>query len=138
MEDFDGYPLGCGFINTNSHIRVRMLSGGRTALTGSFCGCAFKMPGITGRLWRTPRAAALSSARRIFSPGIVIDKFSDVLVVESLALGIDRLKPVLLALLTEILAQDGISIRGIYERSDAKVRLQEGNGADQGLYRSGL
>ena len=48
------------------------------------------------------------------------------LVVESLALGIDRLKPVLLALLTEILAQDGISIRGIYERSDAKVRLQEG------------
>ena len=61
-----------------------------------------------------------------FLPGIVIDKFSDVLVVESLALGIDRLKPVLLALLTEILAHDGISIRGIYERSDAKVRLQEG------------
>ena len=56
----------------------------------------------------------------------MVDKFSDVLVVESLALGIDRLKPVLLDKLREVLAQDGIRIRGIYERSDAKVRLQEG------------
>ena len=61
-----------------------------------------------------------------FLPGIVIDKFSDVLVVESLALGIDRLKPVILDKLKKVLAEDGISIRGVYERSDAKVRLQEG------------
>ena len=61
-----------------------------------------------------------------FLPGIVVDKFSDVLVVESLALGIDLLKPVILECLTEILADDGIQIQGIYERSDAKVRLQEG------------
>ena len=59
-------------------------------------------------------------------PGLVVDKFSDVLVVESLALGIDRLKPVILDKLRKVLAEDGISIRGIYERSDAKVRLQEG------------
>ena len=68
-----------------------------------------------------------------FLPGIVIDKFSDVLVVESLALGIDRLKPVLLELLQEILAQDGVHIRGIYERSDAKVRLLEGMERVKGL-----
>ena len=61
-----------------------------------------------------------------FLPGIVIDKFSDVLVVESLALGIDRMKETLIRLLKEILAQDGISVRGVYERSDAKVREQEG------------
>ena len=61
-----------------------------------------------------------------FLPGIVIDKFEDVLVVESLALGIDRLKPVILDKLKKVLAEDGILIRGIYERSDAKVRLQEG------------
>ena len=61
-----------------------------------------------------------------FLPGIVIDKFSDVLVVESLALGIDRLKPMILDKLVKILGEDGIEIRGIYERSDAKVRLQEG------------
>ena len=48
------------------------------------------------------------------------------LVVESLALGIDRWKPVILEKLKKVLAEDGISIRGVYERSDARVRLQEG------------
>ncbi|MDD6202078.1 MAG: class I SAM-dependent rRNA methyltransferase, partial [Lachnospiraceae bacterium] len=61
-----------------------------------------------------------------FLPGIVIDKFSDVLVVESLALGIDLLKPRILNLLIDVLKEDNVAIRGIYERSDAKVRLQEG------------
>lgn len=61
-----------------------------------------------------------------FLPGIVIDKFSDVLVVESLALGIDKLKPLILDKLKKVLAEDGIVIRGVYERSDAKVRQNEG------------
>ena len=72
-----------------------------------------------------------SSCRVIFGeadflPGLVVDKFADVLVVESLALGIDRFKVTIVELLKELLAQDGIAIRGVYERSDAKVRLQEG------------
>ena len=57
-----------------------------------------------------------------FLPGLVIDKFSDVLVVESLALGIDRFKLEIVELLKEELLKDGIRIRGVYERSDAKVR----------------
>lgn len=61
-----------------------------------------------------------------FLPGLVVDKFEDVLVVQSLALGIDRLKNTILELLKKVLAEDGIRIRGIYERSDAKVRKQEG------------
>ena len=61
-----------------------------------------------------------------YVPGMVIDKFEDVLVVQSLALGIDRYKMLILDLLKEELAADGIQIRGIYERSDAKVREQEG------------
>ena len=61
-----------------------------------------------------------------FLPGLVVDKFSDVLVVQSLALGIDRLKETILDALKEVLAEDGIRIRGVYERSDAKVRRQEG------------
>ena len=82
--------------------------------------------------WEYRKATTdISSCRVIFGeadflPGIVIDKFEDVLVVESLALGIDRLKPVILDKLKKVLAEDGILIRGIYERSDAKVRLQEG------------
>ena len=126
VEDFDGYPLGCGFINTNSHIRVRMLSRRTDRIDREFLRMRLQ------NAWDYRKAVVDTASCRLvfgeadFLPGIVIDKFSDVLVVESLALGIDRLKPVLLALLTEILAQDGISIRGIYERSDAKVRLQEG------------
>lgn len=61
-----------------------------------------------------------------FLPGLVIDKFSDVLVVESLARGIDRFKLEIVELLKEELLKDGIRIRGVYERSDAKVRLNEG------------
>lgn len=61
-----------------------------------------------------------------FLPGLVVDKFSDVLVVQSLALGIDRLKETIIDALKEVLAEDGIRIRGVYERSDAKVRRQEG------------
>jgi 23S rRNA (cytosine1962-C5)-methyltransferase len=73
----------------------------------------------------------MSSCRLIFGeadflPGIVVDKFADVLVVEALALGIDRFKPVILEKLRLVLAELGMPVRGIYERSDAKVRLHEG------------
>ncbi len=63
----------------------------------------------------------------------MVDKFSDVLVVESLAMGIDRLKSVVLDALVKVLAEDGITIRGIYERSDAKVRLKEGMEPSKGF-----
>ena len=56
----------------------------------------------------------------------MIDKYEDVLVVEALTLGIDRFKEQLVKLLKDILAADGIQIRGIYERSDAKERIKEG------------
>ncbi len=73
-----------------------------------------------------------------FLPGLVVDKFSDVLVVQSLALGIDRLKDQIVELLKEVLATDGIKIRGVYERSDAKVRRQEGMELYKGIYRRGV
>ncbi len=79
-----------------------------------------------------------SSCRVIFGeadflPGIVVDKFADVLVVESLALGIDRWKPVIVESLKKVLAEDGVFIRGVYERSDAKVRLREGMECSKGF-----
>ena len=61
-----------------------------------------------------------------FLPGIVVDKFSDILVVQSLALGIERLKGTILEACKKVLLEEGIKIRGVYERSDAKVRRQEG------------
>ena len=126
-EDFDGYPLGHGFINTHSKLTVRMLSRKRDAvINDEFIEMRVR------NAWEYRKATVDTSSCRVifgeadFLPGIVIDKFSDVLVVESLALGIDRLKPVIVDMLRKVLSEDGITIRGVYERSDAKVRLQEG------------
>ena len=127
VEDFDGYPLGQGFINTKSKLTVRMMSRKK----GTVIDEAFLEMRVRNAWEYRKNTVDTSSCRLIFGeadflPGIVVDKFSDVLVVESLALGIDRLKPVILDKLKQVLAEDGITIRGIYERSDAKVRLQEG------------
>jgi len=127
VQDFDGYAMGQGFINTNSKITVRMMTRKKgTVVDGDFIEMRVR------DAWNYRKDTVdISSCRVIFGeadflPGIVIDKFSDVLVVESLALGIDRWKPVILDRLKKVLEEDGIRIRGIYERSDAKVRLQEG------------
>lgn len=127
VQDFDGYFMGYGFINTRSRIAVRLMSRRREHPVDDAL--------LRRRLqnaWEYRKAVGDTSCCRLvfgeadFLPGIVIDKFSDVLVVESLALGIDLLKPRILAILKEILAADGVLIRGVYERSDARVRLHEG------------
>lgn len=127
VEDFDGYPLGHGFINTNSRLTVRIMSRKKDAVIND----AFIEMRVRAA-WEYRKATTDTSSCRIifgeadFLPGIVIDKFADVLVVESLALGIDRFKTMILDQVKKVLAEDGIHIRGVYERSDAKVRLQEG------------
>ncbi|MDO4268521.1 MAG: class I SAM-dependent rRNA methyltransferase [Eubacteriales bacterium] len=127
VEDFDGYPMGQGFINTRSKITVRMMTRRKDAIVDE----AFIEMRVRNAWEYRKSVVDTSSCRLIFGeadflPGIVIDKFSDVLVVESLALGIDRWKPVILKVLKQVLAEDGVHIRGVYERSDAKVRQQEG------------
>lgn len=127
VQDFDGYFMGYGFINRKSKITVRLLSRKKDAVIDE----AFIRMRVKNAWEYRKQTIDTSSCRIIFGeadflPGIVVDKFSDVLVVESLALGIDKLKPIILKCLKEVLAEDGVEIRGIYERSDAKVRLQEG------------
>lgn len=124
--DFDDYLMGIGFINRKSKITVRMLSRHEQSIDSDF---------IEGRV----RAAIeyrfttvdTSACRLIFGeadflPGLVIDKYEDVLVVESLALGIDQLKLLIVDMVKKILDEKGVTIRGVYERSDAKVRSLEG------------
>lgn len=127
VHDFDGYMMGRGFINQNSKIRIRMMTRSKEQqIDRDFLKMRVR------EAWEYRKKTVDTSSCRIvfgeadFLPGIVIDKFSDVLVVESLALGIDRLKVDIIACLREVLSEDGICIRGVYERSDAKVRLQEG------------
>lgn len=134
VRDFDGYPMGKGFINRRSRITVRMLTRDKEQEIDT----AFLRLRVKNAWEYRKKVIDTGSCRIIFGeadflPGIVIDKFEDVLVVESLALGIDRLKPVIVELLKEILAEDGIRIRGVYERSDAKVREKEGMARAKGF-----
>ena len=129
VEDFDGFFMGYGFINHNSKIRVRMLSRWRKEpIDAAFLRDRVK---AAWEYRKTVMGEDTDACRVIFGeadglPGLTVDKYEDVLVVESLALGMDRLKPMILEDLVEILREDGIHIRGIYERSDASVRKKEG------------
>ncbi len=132
--DFDGFPMGQGFLNMNSTIAVRMLSRRKDAVIDDI----FFKERVRDAWNYRKEVIDTSSCRVIFGeadflPGLVIDKFEDVLVVESLSLGIDRWKKVIVDELKEILKEDGILIRGVYERSDAKVRLKEGMEPSKGF-----
>ena len=134
VVDFDGYPMGSGFINRQSKITIRMMTRDPEAvIDDTFLYYRVKAA------WEYRKAVIDTSSCRIifgeadFLPGLVVDKYEDVLVVESLALGIDRLKPKILEYLKNILAEDGVRIRAIFERSDAKIRLKEGLPRVKGL-----
>ena len=127
VRDFDGYGLGKGFINRHSKIRVRML----TRNPAQEIDREFLRKRVRDAWEYRKRTVDTGSCRLIFGeadflPGIVADKFSDVLVIQSLALGMDRWKEVLVEELKAALLEDGIRIRGVYERSDAKEREKEG------------
>ena len=127
VHDFDGYPMGKGYINQNSKIRVRLLTRHvNQEIDESF----FQMR--LQNAWNYRKDTVYTSSCRLvfgeadFLPGIVIDKYEDVLVMECLTLGMERYKEELANLMKQILQKDGIQIRGVYERSDAKEREKEG------------
>lgn len=127
VHDFDGYPLGWGYINSMSKIRIRLMSRHIEQEIDE----AFLRMRLQNAWDYRKKTVDTSSCRVVFGeadflPGLVIDKFSDVLVLQSLALGIDKRKESIVRLLREILAEDGVRVRGVYERSDAKVRSKEG------------
>ena len=104
VHDFDGYPMGRGFINTNSRIAIRMLTRDEhTEITEEFLRQRVR------DAWDYRRKVVDTGSCRIifgeadFLPGLVIDKFSDVLVVQSLALGIDKFKEKIVDILKDIL-----------------------------------
>ena len=127
VEDFDGYPMGKGFINQNSKIRIRMLTRKKDVEIDE----AFLKMRVRNA-WEYRKIVVDTSSCRVifgeadFLPGLVIDKYEDVLVVECLALGMEQFKLKIVDLLKKVLAEDGIRICGVYERSDANERIKEG------------
>ena len=127
IHDFDGFPMGRGFINEASKIRIRLLTRNvKQAIDREFIRMRVQNAWDYRKKTVDTGCCRLIFGEADFLPGIVIDKFSDVLVVESLALGIDRMKETIVDTIKEVLLADGITVRGVYERSDAKVREQEG------------
>ncbi|MBQ7972516.1 MAG: class I SAM-dependent rRNA methyltransferase [Lachnospiraceae bacterium] len=134
VADFDGYPMGQGVINVNSKIRVRMLTRNPEAVIDE----EFFYKRAKNAWEYRKKTVDTSSCRLIFGeadflPGFVMDKFEDVLVVQSLSLGIDKWKLAIVDGMKKVLAEDGIIIRGVYERSDAKERVKEGLPQEKGF-----
>ncbi len=144
VNDFDGYPLGAGFINQNSKIRVRMLTRSKDQeINKEFLKTRVKnaweyrksvmlggntenLPAIGNTERPDLNCCRLIFGEADFLPGLTVDKYNDILVVECLALGMEPLKDMILEFLRDILKEDGIEIRLIYERSDAREREKEG------------
>ena len=127
VQDFDGYPMGKGFINQNSKIRIRMM----TRKADVEIDHGFLEMRVRNAWEYRKTVGDISSCRVIFGeadflPGLVIDKYEDVLVVECLTLGMEQFKREIVDILREVLAEDGIIVRGVYERSDANERVKEG------------
>ena len=84
-------------------------------------------------------AKDLACCRVIFGeadgfPGLTVDRFSDLLVTQTLSVGMERLKDTIFPLLVEILRADGQTISGIFERNDAAIRALEGLEQGKGWY----
>ena len=126
VTDHKGSFLGRGFINDNSKIRIRILTRKDLEIDEAF------LEKRVREAWEyRKKTVDTSSCRLIFGeadflPGLVADKYEDVLVIQSLALGMDKLKVTVVEALKKVLAEDGIAIRGVFERNESRERIKEG------------
>lgn len=135
-----GSYLGTGFYNNNSKITVRLIS--RNA-NDTFDEDFFKRRIRYAWDYRKQvMAKDLNCCRIIFGeadgmPGLTVDKFNDIIVVQILSLGIEVRKDIILHSLLEVMKEDKIDIKGIYERNDVPIRKLEGMEENKGWYNYG-
>ncbi|MBQ5992662.1 MAG: class I SAM-dependent rRNA methyltransferase [Clostridia bacterium] len=132
-----GKYLGTGFLSRSSRIRIRLVS--RNAND------RFDESFWTRRIryaWdyrKTVMGSDKTCCRVIFGeadafPGLTVDRFGDILVAQTLSIGIERIKPVLFPLIVRVLNEDGEGIRGLYERNDVAIRALEGMEQGKGWF----
>lgn len=132
-----GKYLGTGFINTNSKIRIRIIS--RNA-NDSFDEAFFERR--LRHAWeyrKTVMGSDIDCCRLIFGeadffPGLTVDRFDNILVAQTLSLGIEKRKEMIFSLLLKILREDGQQIDGLYERNDVAIRELEGMAQGKGYF----
>lgn len=133
-----GKYLGTGFVNNNSKIRVRLIS---TNTNDKF----------DTEFWERRLRYAIDYRRTVIPgddfkccrlifgeadhfPGLTVDRFNDILVTQTLSLGIEVRKELFFNLLYKILREQGEDIKGLYERNDVKIRLLEGMEESKGWF----
>ncbi|MBE6631479.1 MAG: class I SAM-dependent rRNA methyltransferase [Ruminococcaceae bacterium] len=131
--------LGTGFYNSNSKIRIRIISkNANDRFDEAFWERRIRYS-IDYR--RTVMSDDIDNCRMIFGdadgfPGLIVDRFRDVLVAEVMSLGIDKRKNVIFPLIVKILREYGEEITAVYERNDVKVRELEGLEMYKGFYKA--
>ena len=130
VSDYKGKFIGRGFYNPQSQISLRILTRNDEPCDRAFFEKRIRDAWEYRKIWCDPNSCRLIYSESDFLPGLVVDKFGDVLVMQSLSLGIDRIKDMLCDLLMEI-----VQPMGIWERSDVPVRRLEGMQQTTGLLR---
>lgn len=138
-SDKDRY-LGTGFANDISKIRVRIVSRNANDRFDE----AFWQRRVKYALDYRKTVMGdkdFACCRLIFGdaddmPGLTVDRYNDVLVAQTLCYGMDQVKPVIFKALVDELAAMGVTIRGIYERNDVKVRELDGMEEYKGWYQA--
>ena len=132
-----GKYLGTGFVSRHSKIRLRLISRNANDRFDE----AFWQRRIQ-YAWdyrKTVMGGDISCCRVIFGeadgfPGLTVDRFSDILVAQTLSMGMEKNKDMVFPLLIKVLRADGQDIRGIYERNDVAIRELEGLQQNKGWY----
>ena len=124
-----GKYLGTGFLSRTSKIRIRLVSRNANDRFDE----AFWRRRVQ-YAWEYRKAVMgddVGACRVIFGeadafPGLTVDRFNDILVTQTLSVGIERIKPILFPILVDVLNADGANIKGIFERNDVTIRALEG------------
>ncbi|MBQ7777528.1 MAG: class I SAM-dependent rRNA methyltransferase [Oscillibacter sp.] len=133
-----GRYLGTGFLSELSKIRIRLISrNANDRFDESFWERKLRWA------WDYRKSvmdeADLDACRVIFGeadafPGLTVDKFHDLLSVQIMSMGMERIRDLLLPLLVKILREDGQTIRGVFLRNDVALREKEGLEQHKGWY----
>ncbi len=132
-----GRYLGTGFYNDNSKIKIRIIS---TNINDKFDEAFFERR--IRYAWdyrKTVMGSDIGCCRIIFGeadgfPGLTVDRFGDILVTQTLSLGIEQRKDIIFPLIFKVLTEDGEKISGIFERNDVSIRELEGMTQNKGFY----
>ncbi len=138
LTEKGGY-LGSGLVSMNSKIRVRILSDNANETFGEGFFRRRVRYALDHR--KTVMGDDISACRLVHGesdglPGLTVDRYGDILSVQVLSYGMEQRKDMLYRLLTEELAADGVTLRGIMERNDVAIRELEGLEQGKGWYKA--